>query len=236
MTLLLAFCAGVVTVLSPCVLPLLPVILAATVEQGRWRPWGVLFGFTASFVAVTLFLTMLVQSAGLSPDAVRTFSGLVLLACGALLAIPAAGHAFEMRAGAISTIAARVPDSGGFLGGSVLGASLGLVWTPCVGPIMASVISLALNQAVTGGAFATALAYALGTALPMGAVIFGGRALVLRIPALYRNTNRIRIFFGLLVVIAALFILTGVDRSIQTALLEWFPEWENTLTGWEPDL
>lgn len=234
MTLLLAFVAGVVTVLSPCVLPLLPVILASAVHEGRLRPWGVLAGFVVSFAAVTLFLATLVSATGLPPDAVRIASGIILLVAGLVLAVPALGHWFEMRTGAIAGVAARVPDRGGFWGGAVLGGGLGLAWTPCVGPIMASVISLALSQTVTGGAVATTLAYAAGTALPMGAVIFGGRALVGRIGFLRDNLGRIRVAFGLLLVFAAVLILTGIDRQIQTWLLISFPQWEQFLTGWEP--
>jgi cytochrome c-type biogenesis protein len=234
MTLVLAFLAGFITVLSPCVLPLLPVILASAVQEGRLRPFGVLVGFIASFAAITLLLATLVSSIGLPPDALRTVSGVVLLICGLVLAIPQLGLWFEMRTGAVAGLSARFPDSGGFWGGLVLGSGLGLAWTPCVGPIMASVITLALNQTITGGAVAVTLAYALGTAIPMGAVIFGGRALVRRVGFIQRHTTLIRVVFGVLLILAALFILTGFDRTIQTWLLVTFPGWENALVSWEP--
>jgi len=234
MTLVLAFVAGFVTVLSPCVLPLLPVILASAVQDGKWRPFGVLLGFVVSFAAITLLLATLVSSLGLHPDAMRVVSGVVLLVCGLFLAVPQLSHWFEMRTGAVANLSARFPDHGGFWGGIVLGAGLGLAWTPCVGPIMASVITLALNQTITGGAVAVTLAYALGTAIPMGAVIFGGRALVRRVSFLQRHTTLIRIIFGSLLILAALLILTGFDRTIQTWLLIAFPEWESALVGWEP--
>jgi cytochrome c-type biogenesis protein len=234
MAILLAFVAGVVTVLSPCVLPLLPVILASAVQDGRWRPFGVLLGFVLSFAAITLLLATLVSSFGLHPDAMRALSGAILLVCGVFLAVPQLSHWFEMRTGSIAGLSARFPDHGGFWGGFVLGAGLGLAWTPCVGPIMASVITLALNQTVTGGAVLVTLAYALGTAIPMAAVIFGGRALVQRVGFIQRHTTLIRLIFGLLLILAALLILTGFDRTIQTWLLITFPHWESALVGWEP--
>ncbi|MET3924237.1 cytochrome c biogenesis CcdA family protein [Devosia sp. 2618] len=236
MTLVLAFIAGFVTVLSPCVLPLLPVILASAVQEGRLRPWGVLAGFVISFAAITLLLATLVSSIGLHPDALRLFSGIILLICGVVLAVPQLGHWFEMRTGSIAGLSARFPDNGGFWGGLVLGSGLGLAWTPCVGPIMASVITMALNQSVTGGAVAVTLAYAIGTAIPMGAVIFGGRALVRRVSFLQRHTVLIRSIFGALLILAAVLILTGFDRTIQTWLLINFPDWESVLTGWEPEI
>lgn len=236
MTVVLAFLAGVITVLSPCVLPLLPVIFASAVQEGRLRPWGVLLGFVLSFAAVTLLLATLVSSIGLRPDAVRYFSGALLLVCGVVLAIPRLSHWFEARTGAVAGLSAHVPDAGGFWGGFVLGSGLGLAWTPCVGPIMASVITLALNQTITGGAVAVTLAFALGTAIPMGAVIFGGRALVKRVSILQTHVGTVRVVFGLLLILAAVLILTGVDRTIQTWLLITFPEWEAALVGWEPEL
>jgi hypothetical protein len=99
---------------------------------------------------------------------------------------------------------------------------------------MASVITLALNQAVTGSAVLVTLAYALGTAIPMAAVIFGGRSLVKRVGFIQRHTTLIRVIFGVLLILAAMLILTGFDRTIQTWLLVTFPQWEGALVGWEP--
>lgn len=229
----LAFLAGVITILSPCVLPLLPVILASAVQEGRWRPWGVLIGFVASFALVTLLLATAVNALGLSPDAVRVTSGLLLLAFGLVLVVPQFNYWFEAQTGGVAAISGRLPDSGGFLGGLGLGAGLGLAWTPCVGPIMASVITLALNQQVTFGAVIVTLAFALGTAVPMAAVIFGGRALTRRLGIFQQHGELIRQIFGGLLILAALLILTGLDRTIQTWLLVTFPGWEAALVGWE---
>jgi cytochrome c-type biogenesis protein len=232
-SLALAFLAGIVTVLSPCVLPLLSVIFASAVQEGRWQPWGVLIGFVASFALVTLSLATAVNSLGLQPEAVRTFSGVLLLALGTLLVVPRFGHWFEVQTSGVAVLSATLPSGDGFAGGLALGGGLGLVWTPCVGPIMASVITLALNQEVTLGAVAVTLAFALGTALPMAGVIFGGRALVRRLSFFQEHAERIRQVFGLLLVLAALLILIGFDRAIQGWLLVHFPGWEAALTGWE---
>lgn len=235
MTLALAFLAGIVTAFSPCVLPLLPVILVSAVQQGRLRPWGVLTGFVVSFTVATLLLAALVSLAGFDPDAVRTVSGFVILACGVVLAVPYLSHRFEALAGGAATLGAKIPDRGGFWGGLVLGSGLGLAWTPCVGPIMASVISLALSQAVTADAALTAVAFSLGTALPMAGMIFGGRSLIQRFGWLQRHLGAIRTIFGLLLAVAGLLILSGLDRQIQIWLLQAFPAWDHLLTGWEPE-
>lgn len=235
MTLLLAFLAGVVTILSPCVLPLLPAILASSVQEGRLRPWGVVAGFVGCFSAATLLLSAIVLATGVSPEILRAVSGTMLVGLGTILAVPRLSHAFEIQAGGVAALGGAIPATGnGFWGGLALGSGLGLAWTPCVGPIMASVITLALNQEVTAGTALVTLAYALGTALPMVAVIFGGRALIGRVEVLRAHMDSIRTGMGLLLVLAGLAILTGADRAIQIWLLIQFPGWEAALTGWEP--
>ncbi|MGI6851923.1 cytochrome c biogenesis CcdA family protein [Mesorhizobium sp. 1B3] len=232
----LAFLAGVVTVLSPCVLPLLPVIFATAAQEGRSRPLGVVIGFVGSFTLATLALNFLVRSLGLPPDINRILASAILVALGLLLAVPPFHHTFERHVGAL---VGRLPrgkggSHSGLLGGLAVGAGLGLAWSPCVGPIMASVITLALNQQVSAGAAAVALAFSLGTALPMAAVLVGGRGLVTRLRWLQANAVLLQRAMGSILVLTGLAILTGWDRSIQTQLLIWFPGWEQALTGWEP--
>lgn len=228
-----AFLAGVITVLSPCVLPLLPVILASATQQGRARPIGMILGFVGSFTVATLALSFLVRALGVPPDINRTLAGIILLLLGLVLAVPILHIAFERFAG---SIAARAPagQGNGFWGGVATGAGLGLAWTPCVGPIMASVITLAMNQAVDAGAVAVTLAFALGTALPMAAVMVGGRTLVQKLSWYQAHSARIQQVLGALLVLTGLAILFGWDRQIQILLLTWFPDWELALTGWEP--
>ncbi len=233
LTLALAFVAGVITVLSPCVLPLLPMILATTTQDGRARPFGVILGFVAAFSMATLALSALVRAVGVPPDINRTLSAIVLVLLGLVLVVPALQLQFERLAGSIGR-RAPVAAGNGFGGGLAVGVGLGLAWTPCVGPIMASVITLALNQAVGPGAIGITLAFSLGTALPMAAVLVGGRRLVRRLDWFQRNAKGIQRAFGLVLLITGVGIWLGWDRSIQIVLLDWFPGWEGALTGWEP--
>jgi thiol-disulfide isomerase/thioredoxin len=122
---------------------------------------------------------------------------------------------------------------GGFWGGIPVGLSLGLVWTPCVGPIMASVISLALSQKVDGGSVVVTLAYTLGTAIPMLAVMLGGRALIAKVPALTRNAGTIQRIFGIVMVFMGMALVLQWDRQIQTAILRAFPTYGSGLTALE---
>jgi thiol-disulfide isomerase/thioredoxin len=123
--------------------------------------------------------------------------------------------------------------SEGFWSGVVVGLSLGLIWTPCVGPIMASVISLALTQHVDGGSVSITLAYTLGTSIPMLGVMLGGRALLNRVPALTRNAGRIQKVFGALMIVIGVAIGLGWDRQFQTFILRALPGYGSGLTAIE---
>ena len=134
--------------------------------------------------------------------------------------VPALRDRFELFSSRIANLGQkggrRTPGAtGGFWGGVPVGLSLGLVWTPCVGPIMASVIGLALTRRVDGGSVLITLAYSLGTSVPMLAVMFGGRALLARVPALTRNAAGIQKGFGVLMILVGVAIGLGWDRRFQ---------------------
>ena len=207
LTVALAFVAGVITILSPCVLPLLPLILATAVQEGKARPLGVIVGFIAAFSAATLALSALVRLLGVPPDINRTVSAVVLIVLGLVLLVPALQLQFERWAG---SIAGRAPTTAGngFGGGLVVGLGLGLAWTPCVGPIMASVITLALNQEVGPGDRHHARLLA-GHGAADGAVLVGGRQLVRRLGWFQRNAMTIQRIFGGVLVLTGLAICSA---------------------------
>jgi cytochrome c biogenesis protein CcdA/thiol-disulfide isomerase/thioredoxin len=238
-----AFVSGVITILSPCILPVLPIVLSGSVGGGRARPFGVLVGFIVSFTVFTLTLSAIVQALGIPVDAMRIVAVVLIVLFGIVMLVPVLRDRFEIIA---SRIARRGATSGagaagapartgwsGFGSGIVVGLSLGLIWTPCVGPIMASVISLALTQHVDGGSLFITLAYTLGTSIPMLGVMLGGRALLNRVPALTRNAARIQQVFGVLMIVVGIAIGFGWDRRFQAAVLAAFPNYGSGLTALE---
>ena len=218
--LLVAFAGGLLTVLSPCVLRVLPMLLSGAVG-GRGQPLGIIAGFIGSFVLLTLFLATLVSALGLSVEALRWGAVALLLLFGLTLAVSALQLRFELLA-ARALPQGRSKGGDGFLGGVLVGMTLGVVWTPCVGPILASVTTLALSGQVTAFAAAVTLAYALGVAIPMLGVMWGGRRLLHR-PALLNRLSRIQQSFGVVLMIFAMGMVYGVDRRIQTALVDNLP-------------
>jgi cytochrome c biogenesis protein CcdA len=218
------------------VLPLLPLILGAASQADRLRPWGIIAGFVLAFSAATLALSFFVRALGVPPDVNRMASAALLLLLGLVLLVPAAALRFERWAGAVANLApgaAMGPARSGAFGGIAVGLGLGLAWSPCVGPIMASVITLALNQAVGPGAVAITLAFSLGTALPMTAVLLGGRKLVRRLEWTQRHGKTLQAGFGAVLALTAVAIWLGWDRAAQIALLDSFPGWQDTLVAWQ---
>jgi cytochrome c biogenesis protein CcdA len=130
----------------------------------------------------------------------------------------------------LSRFTPKTKKSSGFIGGLVIGVSLGLIWTPCVGPLLASVITLAISGTVTGSAAIITLAYAIGTAIPMLAIIYGGQRLMQRVPWLLNNTVKIQKAFGVLMVLTALAIYFNVDRNFQAYVLKKIPQYSEKIT------
>jgi len=229
---LFAFLAGVITILSPCILPILPVILSSSLidQHSRSRPYGIILGFVLSFTFFTLFLSLIVQYLGIPADSLRSFSVIVIASFGFTLLIPRIQLLVESLFARLASWTPNYSNRNGFGGGILIGLSLGLLWTPCVGPILASVISLAISGTVTLDAFFLTLAYALGTAIPMYLIIIGGNKALTSVPWLLRHTKDIQKIFGLVMIMTAILIYYGLDRTFQTYILSKYPQYGSSLT------
>lgn len=230
---LFAFIAGVVTILSPCILPILPIVLSGSLAGGRKRPFGVVAGFIGSFTFFTLALTAIVKATGLSSDALRTVAVIVIFLFGLSLIIPQTQLFLEKLFTKLSGITPKNENRDGFFGGVLVGLSLGLIWAPCVGPILASVITLAVTSQVNFASVFITFAYALGSGLPMLAITLGGRQLLQKVPWLLNNTAKIQQVFGVLMMVVALGIYFNIDRQFQAYILQKFPQYGAGLTSIE---
>jgi cytochrome c biogenesis protein CcdA/thiol-disulfide isomerase/thioredoxin len=220
---LFGFLAGAGTALSPCVLPVLPIALGAGATGGRRRPLGVVVGLTASFTFATVALVYLIDALGLPDTLLRTLAIVVLLGFGLVLLVPSAAARVE---GALSGVAARLgarparSSGDGFLSGLLVGASLGLVYAPCAGPILAGVITVTASQPFTAGRLAVALAYAIGSAAVLYLLMLGGRRLV---APLARRGGALQMATGALMVLVALAMLNDYDLRFQSAIANDLP-------------
>lgn len=240
---LFAFLAGIVTILSPCILPILPIILSSSIGTqaiGKARPLGVIVGFVLSFTIFTLFLSSIVRIFGIPAESLRVFSVIVIALFGLSMLIPKFQIWMEIL---FSKLSQFLPQSQkqnglpagrqGFGGGILIGLSLGLLWTPCVGPILASVISLAITGSVNLDAVFITFSYALGTAIPMFFIMMTGQTALNKSPLLLANTGNIQKAFGVLMIITAVAIFFNLDRKFQTFILDAFPNYGVGLTKFE---
>jgi cytochrome c biogenesis protein CcdA/thiol-disulfide isomerase/thioredoxin len=202
----IAFVAGLITAISPCILPVLPILLAGG-ASGR-RPYGIIAGLVGSFTVFTVAGASLLDALGLPDDFLRDLAIGLLLLLAATLLFPRLAGLLE-RPFLFLTRRRASTDSNGLL----LGASLGLVFVPCAGPVLAAVTALSATGDIGVRTFAVTFAYALGAALPMLAIASGGRLIALR-----RHAETTRRVAGALIGITALAIAFGTDQRFTTAV------------------
>jgi cytochrome c biogenesis protein CcdA/thiol-disulfide isomerase/thioredoxin len=230
---LFAFLAGIVTILSPCILPILPVILASSAGQGRARPYGIVLGFIASFTFFTLFLSIIVRWLGVPSTSLRIGAIIIIVAMGLSLLLPGTTVILEKLWNRLASHLPTSNNQSGFGAGLLTGLSLGILWTPCVGPILAAVIALALSGTVTLITFFITLAFSLGTSLPMLAIIVGGQRLWQRAPWMLRHTQQIQQGFGIVMIITGLALATNLDQRFQLWVAQYWPQSTEFLTNLE---
>jgi cytochrome c biogenesis protein CcdA/thiol-disulfide isomerase/thioredoxin len=216
---LFALVAGAGTALSPCVLPVLPAVLSVGVTGGRRRPLGVVAGLAISFTFATVALVYVIAALGLPNDLVRTLAIVTLALFGVLLLVHPLADRLEAWISRVVPGPARVRGEG-FGSGLLVGASLGFVYAPCAGPILAGVITVSAAQDFTFGRLAVAFAYSLGSAVVLYALILGGRRITDRLDA-YRG--RVQAAMGAVMVAAAAVMIANLDIKFENAVARHLP-------------
>jgi cytochrome c biogenesis protein CcdA/thiol-disulfide isomerase/thioredoxin len=217
---LFALLAGAATALSPCVLPVLPVVLSAGATGGRRRPLGIVTGLTVSFTFATVALVYVIDAFGLPDDLLRMVAIIVLLLFGATLLIPGLAARLEAWLTRVAPRARRGDPDGGFGSGVLVGLSLGLVYAPCAGPILAGVITVSAAQSFTAGRLAIAFAYGVGSAIVLYAMMIGGRRITRRLSG---HTGRFQMAAGAVMILVAVAMLADLDTRFQTAIASHLP-------------
>ena len=218
-----AFVAGVVTAISPCVLPVLPIVLAGGATGGGRRPYAIVAGLVASFTVFTLAAAALLSALGLPDDLLRTIAIGVVVVVGLSLVWPLLG---DVLGRPFHALARRRPGDAG--GGFLLGVSLGLLFTPCAGPVIGAVATVAATQSVTVEAVLITLAYGLGAGVVLlGVAIAARRGMSLR--SARAHAPLVRRALGVAILGVAVLMVLGVDKKLQTRV----PEYTRALQGLE---
>lgn len=216
--LIFAFLAGIFTILSPCILPILPALLSAGITGEKKRPFGIVVGLIISFTFFTLSLTTIVRATGLPPDVLRYAAIAVLILFGLVMLIPALSAWFAKITSNIANWGQKLQGtkpSSGFGSGFILGVALGLLWTPCAGPILAAITTLVATQSISFAAVLITLAYSIGAGIPMFLIIYGGNRIIRSSRFLSAHSEGIRQFFGGLMIVTAVAIALHWDMAIQ---------------------
>jgi len=224
--LLLALLAGVVTIAAPCTLPVLPILLGASIGQrGQIRPALIALGFVVSFAFVALALNAIATALRFDPDVLRTVGLILLAAFGALMIFPAAFERLAPRLADAGSAAshpafAKRPNLGGF----VLGSTLGLVWTPCAGPVLGAILTAVATSPDRARSGILLLAYTIGAALPMLAIAYGGQTISTRLRRITPYAACLQQGFGVIVIAFAASALLQYDAVALAWLGQFFPE------------
>jgi cytochrome c biogenesis protein CcdA/thiol-disulfide isomerase/thioredoxin len=256
-----AFIAGLVTAVSPCVLPILPIVLATGADGDRRRPYLVITGLIASFSFFTLASVSIVQAFHLPSYALRDIAIVIIALFGLTLVVPALSERFGRFAGKMQGIGVRVAHAGDGSGsaisgsglrslssgvwtspdaqapaaprrsvaaGLITGVGLGLVWTPCAGPILGAITSLAVTAPGSVATLFLVVSYSIGAGLPLLAIAMGGRAAISRMHLRSASEWAGRAF-GIVVLVTAGLMAVGVDTALSADLTGALPDWTGTL-------
>jgi cytochrome c-type biogenesis protein len=215
----LAWGAGVVTVLSPCVLPVLPIIIARSLQSHRYGPVALVAGLVGGFAVAGSLLGLAASWIPDLADGLRSIAILLLLVIGLLAIFPQWGDKFFHH---FSVNFSR-PSPLGLTGEFFLGSQLGLLWTPCAGPVLASILLLAAVQHQPLQAFGMLVVYGLGAGLPLLLLAYGGRYFSRRLLKLRSISPQIQRVGGLMIVGTAIAMLLGIDVWLQLWLAPLFP-------------
>ncbi|HEV7234182.1 MAG TPA: cytochrome c biogenesis CcdA family protein [Sphingorhabdus sp.] len=226
---LLAYAAGMLTILSPCVLPLVPIVLASAGQAHRWGPFALAAGLVVSFTGIGFLVATAGVSSGIDGDAFRMLGAVLLVAAGLLLLVPQAQSWLTRVATPLADWAnarqARM-ERFGLAGQAGIGVLLGLVWSPCIGPTLGAATVLAAQGTDLGGVALVMAAFGLGIATVLVALALVTRGLLQRWRGrLMQAGGRGKVVLGGVLMVVGLLVFTGGDKLIESAIIAASPDW-----------
>ncbi len=222
---LIAILAGILTIGAPCILPLLPILLGTSVgSTSKTRPLFIALGFVVMFTVVGLTLSVITASLNLSPDVIRKVAVIALGIFGIFMIWPTPFEKITSYLSKFTTVASGLSGKvgNGNLSGFVLGLTLGLIWTPCAGPVLGSILTLIATQNNLAQAGILMVSYAIGAGIPMLLIAYGGQIITSKIRIIANYTTIIQQVFGVVIILLALAIFFQYDLIIQAKILEFY--------------
>lgn len=233
-TLGFAALAGMLSVLSPCVLPILPIVLAGAVAESRLGPLALAAGLALSFGITGIAIATVGFAAGIDAGPVRLAGALLMIAFGVVLLVPRLQETMAATLAPVSRLASErfaTRAASGIAGQFVIGLVLGLVWTPCVGPTLGAASVMAARGENLAQVAATMVVFGIGAAIPLAALgaLPRSRLVAARRGLAFAGQSG-KAVLGILLLVAGALVVTGADKWLETILLEASPEWLLQLT------
>lgn len=230
--LIFAFVSGLITIFAPCIWPLLPIILSSSATGEKRKPLGITLGIIISFGILTLTLSYIIKVIPFDPNLLRYFAVFVIGFLGLTLVIPKLSGRLEAVVSRLSgkfnvARADSQKQNTGFWSGFTVGIALGVVWTPCAGPILATIATLAATSSVNLGIIFVTMAYVIGVGIPLFVFATLGKYVFSKTRLFSKYTGRVQQVFGIIMIVTAILIATNYDKVLQAKLLDAFPSYSN---------
>jgi cytochrome c-type biogenesis protein len=229
MEVIFAYLAGLLTLINPCVLPVLPIVLASSLHRDRRAPIALAAGLSLSFVALGLGVTALGPALGLNTDSVSRIAALLMVGFGLVMLVPALSARFSTATAGLAARADAQIDGAveaGLGGQFISGALLGAVWSPCIGPTLGAAIALASTGESLGRAGVIMVAFALGVSTLIIALAYGAQSVIRRRQAALRAlAERVKPVMGITFILVGLALWFGLNQIAEGWLVENLPAW-----------
>lgn len=230
----LALVAGILSVVSPCVLPILPVVLGAAASKQKFGPFALAAGLAISFVVVGLFIATIGYSVGFDGDVLRYVAAVLIIAMGAVLVSPSVQAKLALASGPIAAWTDRrfgQSREGGLFSQFGIGVLLGVIWSPCVGPTLGAASLLAAQGSDLPQVGITMFAFGVGASIPLLALGLFSRDAMLRWRRhILAAGQSAKVALGLALVAIGVLVLAGLDKTVEAALVSASPQWLTDLT------
>jgi len=229
---LFTFVSGLLTILAPCVWPILPVVFV-TANGDKHKPLGITLGILTTFSLFTLVISIILRASGVGLNILTNISVIILLLIGTSFIFPKINKTFELLISKLTStfkIKKLGKNSAGFLSGFFTGLSLGILWSPCAGPIVIAIASIISLQGLSANLLILFVTYLSGVGFPLFLLATFGQRFISKSRFINKYLPVTQQIFGVLIILIAISIYTGFDKKAQTWLLKTFPGYyEHTL-------
>jgi len=225
-----SFFAGVLTIFSPCILPMVPFVVRSSFQRSKWGPVLLALGVAISFSVSTYIIATSGQLLGLTPENLKILSGVFLLLASILFIFPKAIDKLSSLLAPLNNklqviSQGKISKSNSVFMEFVNGLFLGPIWAPCSGPTLAIIIGIIINNPETKSSMILLSIFSIGSILPILFISYGAKSIVQKVQKKgLENSNKVKLFLGLFCAVMAILILTGLDKKLETFLLSILPE------------